>query len=155
MLAVNSDAFRRRQTSIVKKYFYQLVKQCTRLKKSNLSECEIFVFTYLLLGWSVEQRNGNEADCFCLCAIRSTGKSLNFCGGSVIYQRIFCSVLSCRFWFTEACSYGEFQCASGQCIDQTRSCDGYHDCVDRSDEINCGKASFKWQQTQARRHGGH
>jgi len=34
MLAVNSDAFRRRQTSIVKKYFYQLVKQCTRLKKA-------------------------------------------------------------------------------------------------------------------------
>ena len=39
--------------------------------------------------------------------------------------------------FTE-CDFVEFECRSGQCVAQSRVCDGYFDCFDKSDEINCG-----------------
>ena len=33
----------------------------------------------------------------------------------------------------------EFQCESGQCVDQSRQCDGRADCDDGSDEQDCGQ----------------
>ena len=46
-------------------------------------------------------------------------------------------------WFVEppevpVCAVEEFECADGTCIPADRQCDGFADCWDRSDEINCG-----------------
>jgi len=35
------------------------------------------------------------------------------------------------------CSEGEFTCFDGACVDMTRRCDGYPDCQDHSDELEC------------------
>jgi len=36
------------------------------------------------------------------------------------------------------CSFDEFACNDGTCIDERRRCDQQYDCADRSDELNCG-----------------
>lgn len=33
----------------------------------------------------------------------------------------------------------DFKCTNGDCIDQSRHCDGKSDCPDGFDELNCGK----------------
>ncbi|CAB3410364.1 unnamed protein product [Caenorhabditis bovis] len=37
----------------------------------------------------------------------------------------------------EYCPYGEFKCASGECVKRDKVCDGKFDCNDRSDEKEC------------------
>lgn len=34
--------------------------------------------------------------------------------------------------------YGNFQCADNQCVSLAKVCNGVSDCVDGSDERNCG-----------------
>ncbi|KAK3587177.1 hypothetical protein CHS0354_016873 [Potamilus streckersoni] len=42
-------------------------------------------------------------------------------------------------YFASSCSDQEFQCGSGKCIDFIKHCDGYPDCLDKSDEVaGCG-----------------
>ena len=36
------------------------------------------------------------------------------------------------------CAEGQFECTSGECIDEGRQCDGKPDCRDQSDERDCG-----------------
>ena len=38
------------------------------------------------------------------------------------------------------CSENEAMCNNGVCIPADYVCDGDYDCVDRSDEVNCGKS---------------
>ena len=38
----------------------------------------------------------------------------------------------------QRCRQGQFECTSGECIDERRRCDGTPDCRDQSDERNCG-----------------
>lgn len=49
------------------------------------------------------------------------------------------------------CGSAEFRCLSGQCISSQLRCDLYFDCLDKSDEIDCGKYLFrssrKWRTT--------
>lgn len=40
----------------------------------------------------------------------------------------------------ECLGEGVFECLNGECILQTRFCDGNYDCKDGSDENFCGKA---------------
>lgn len=37
------------------------------------------------------------------------------------------------------CKSSQWQCHTGQCIDKDRRCDFLRDCLDGSDEKNCGK----------------
>ena len=38
-----------------------------------------------------------------------------------------------------SCEDNEFKCGYGTCIPSRWVCDGYSDCLDSSDEVNCGK----------------
>lgn len=37
----------------------------------------------------------------------------------------------------EACAAHQYRCASGQCVSEGLRCDGYADCGDHSDEVDC------------------
>ena len=37
------------------------------------------------------------------------------------------------------CGTTEWRCLNGQCIPENQRCDVKHDCVDLSDELDCGK----------------
>ena len=36
----------------------------------------------------------------------------------------------------------EFRCANGRCVFHDWRCDGYNDCFDNSDELNCSELHF-------------
>lgn len=38
-----------------------------------------------------------------------------------------------------ACATHQYRCASGQCVSEGLRCDGYADCSDRSDEVDCAR----------------
>ena len=40
-----------------------------------------------------------------------------------------------------ACAEDEFKCGSGECIPKSNLCDGYDDCLDVTDELNCAGES--------------
>ena len=49
------------------------------------------------------------------------------------------------FWFCFAdlspCDSSEFQCTTNECIDSAQICDGYLDCADGGDEIECSEGT--------------
>ena len=47
----------------------------------------------------------------------------------------------CVLFLARNCYSGEWECDSGQCIDEDYRCDGDDDCYDGSDEEGCGKRS--------------
>lgn len=62
-----------------------------------------------------------------------------------MYYEIICShsnyfVLSSAILAEEKkCTEKQFRCGNGQCIPNTWLCDKDKDCIDGSDELNCGK----------------
>lgn len=44
---------------------------------------------------------------------------------------------------TAVCKQNQFRCTNSKCIDEVSRCDGYNDCSDNSDEINCDGKVFR------------
>ena len=53
----------------------------------------------------------------------------------MIYSFVCLTVFAAAF---EKCAPGEFQCNNGRCLDIRRKCNGYNECGDSSDEVDCG-----------------
>ena len=49
-----------------------------------------------------------------------------------------CELISKLFFFKDGCEPNQFQCDNGKCILKTWMCDSDDDCLDGSDERNCG-----------------
>ena len=43
----------------------------------------------------------------------------------------------CVSFLLASCYYNEYRCNNGYCIPDSERCDGYYDCGDNSDELNC------------------
>lgn len=58
-----------------------------------------------------------------------------------VKTKIFLMVLFTQMFVAKAshCNLNQFMCKNGDCIRQTKLCDGRLDCSDNSDEIDCGK----------------
>ena len=57
--------------------------------------------------------------------------------GTVISCLMLCLYLC--FLVALSCSYNQFQCVQGSCIDLTKRCNLVEDCLDGSDEFMCGE----------------
>ena len=43
---------------------------------------------------------------------------------------------------SSTCDYLDFQCNDGQCVNYMDRCDNKFDCIDGSDENDCGKVKY-------------
>ena len=60
-------------------------------------------------------------------------------------QNVFCE--RSQLVYTEQCGQHEFRCRNEMCVSADFVCDGVNDCVDNSDEVECGKLSNQIQLT--------
>ncbi|RWS09468.1 uncharacterized protein B4U79_12754 [Dinothrombium tinctorium] len=64
-----------------------------------------------------------------------------------IWQLTSCEDLLPFICQREACSHGSFHCSNGKCVNGAWTCDGFNDCGDNSDEIDCPKKCHFYLQS--------
>lgn len=77
--------------------------------------------------WSINQPNSNDGECVA-ASLQNVMQSwqLNSCENLLPFM--------CK---STACPHNSMHCANGLCINQAYKCDGYDDCGDGSDELDC------------------